>query len=263
MSFHGTPIQNPIRMARSQGTDHLPKSIKPSVAARDEHREARKSYEIVCESCLRAQSDLEGVSFLCCAVCKKTLDRRVFYCSKQCQIEDWRPRHKQICGKLLTVEDAEATAVPPHTSAHSTTFLSAPNPADIIGPATNGFKRSPALTWQINYLNASSSHGIDYVLLDNSGQPIPFRLEHPELKAIFRRFRNKAFTTGDINTVVGIARLIANNPSDLFGISDLSRKDVLRQLTKEFGFDVGKVIDDLVSADEMGEEMAKFLMGNK
>jgi hypothetical protein len=164
------------------------------------------------------------------------------------------------------VEDAEATAVPPRSSARATTFLSAPNPADVIGPAINGFKRSPALTWQINYLNASSRHGIDYVLLDNSGQPIPFRLEHPELKAIFRRFRDKAFTTGETTTVVGIARLIANNPSDLFGISDLSRKDVLRQLTKEFGFDVGNAIDDLAwsgSADEMGEEMGKFLMGNK
>jgi hypothetical protein len=164
------------------------------------------------------------------------------------------------------VEDAEATAVPPRSSARATTFLSAPNPADVIGPAISGFKRSPALTWQINYLNASSSHGIDYVLLGNSGQPNPFRMEHPELKAIFRRFRDKAFTTGEITAVVGIARLIANNPSDLFGISDLSRKDVLRQLTKEFGFDVGKVIDDLAwsgSADEMEEEMAKFLMGNK
>jgi hypothetical protein len=164
------------------------------------------------------------------------------------------------------VEDAEATAVPPCSSARATTFLSALNPADVIGPATDGFKRSPALTWQINYLNASSSHGFDYVLLNNSGQPLPFRMEHPKLKAIFRRFRDKAFTTGDINAVVGIARLIADNPSDLFGISDLSRGDVLHQLTKEFGFDVGKVVDDLVwrgSADEMGEEMAKVLMENK
>jgi hypothetical protein len=164
------------------------------------------------------------------------------------------------------VEDAEATAVPSRSSARTTTILSAPNPTDVIGPAINGFKRSPALIWQINYLNASSSRGIDYVLLDKSGQPFPFRMEHPELKAIFRRFRDKAFTTGEITTVVGIARLIAYNPSDLFGISDLSRKDVLRQLTKEFGFDVEKVIYDLAqsgSADEMGEKMAKVLMVKK
>jgi hypothetical protein len=149
------------------------------------------------------------------------------------------------------VEDAEATAVPLRSSVRATIFLSAPNPADVICPAINGFKRSPALTWQINYLNASSSHSIDYVLLENSGQPIPFRLEHPELKAIFQRFRDKAFSTGEITTVVGIARLIANNPSDLFSIPNLSREDVLRQLTKEFGFDVGKVIDGLVGSGRL------------
>jgi hypothetical protein len=91
-------------------------------------------------------------------------------------------------------------------------------------------------------------------------------LNHPELNPIFRRFRDKAFATGEITAVVGIASLIAHNPSDQFGIPDLSREDVLRQLTKEFGFDVGKVIDDLVrsgSADEIGEETAKVLMGNK
>jgi predicted DsbA family dithiol-disulfide isomerase len=70
---------------------------------------------------------------------------------------------------------------------------------------------------------------------------------------------------GEITIVVGIAHLIANNPSNLFSIPNLSCEDVLRQLMKEFGFDVGKVIDDLVgsgSADEMEEEMEKLLMVN-
>jgi len=80
------------------------------------HREVmagrREVQVIVCENCHMNEHTLEdGHRFMMCSPCKNNLDRRIFYCSKQCQIEDWKPRHKIICGKALTLEAAEASAI--------------------------------------------------------------------------------------------------------------------------------------------------------
>lgn len=72
-----------------------------------------------------------------------------------CQKEDWKHRHKLICGKPLTVQNAEATTVPPPDTPYLATHRG-PALTEKIGPAVGGFKRSPALSFQINNLEANS-----------------------------------------------------------------------------------------------------------
>jgi hypothetical protein len=86
-----------------------------------------------------------------------------------CQKEDWKHRHKLICGKPLTVQNAEVTAVPPP----DTPYLNAhqgPAPTENIGLAVGGFKRSPALSFQINNLEASSINNVDYIFINPAGR---------------------------------------------------------------------------------------------
>ncbi|KIM90615.1 hypothetical protein PILCRDRAFT_812371 [Piloderma croceum F 1598] len=87
---------------------NMPESAKADRAA------AKNSTIIRCESlsCQLGQSKSgEDVDFMVCSNCSKTMQRRIFYCSKGCQKADWKARHKAICGKPLTLQDAQASAI--------------------------------------------------------------------------------------------------------------------------------------------------------
>ena len=158
------------------------------------------------------------------------------------------------------MEDAEATAVPPHSSAHSTTFLSAPNPADIIGPATNGFKRSPALRFQINNITYAANK-IDYILVNPTGRPRAVNIEHALEKCVFRSFRDKAFTTGDHRAVAAVGQFLVKDPGGPFQAAGVTRKAVLTQLRREVQFDVEAAVDELDRERAGGgTEVEKMLM---
>lgn len=163
------------------------------------------------------------------------------------------------------MEDAEATAVPPPDSARGSSLRSAPNPGSIIGPAVGGFKRSPALTWQVNYLNSTSDHGVDYILLDGSGRINPIWNNHDISRSVFRRFRDKALITGDRNAVIIVAQYLAKFPGDHSSDPKFTHQDVMRQLTREYGFDVGSAVAELEQSragdlTEMEKEMAKIII---
>jgi hypothetical protein len=63
-------------------------------------------------------------------------------------------------------------------------------------------------------------------------------MDRQDPKAIFRRFSDNVMITGNHHdkSVLDIARSLATNPSVLFGNLqvNMSRHDVVRQLTKEF-----------------------------
>ncbi|KAK0478178.1 hypothetical protein IW261DRAFT_208584 [Armillaria novae-zelandiae] len=93
-------------------------------------------------NCLKKE---EGEKFPHCSQCWTTLKRDVPYCSRECQTVDYRNRHKAICGKEMSLEDAISTALKARGLPKPT--------ASQIGPAINGFKRSPALLHHILWLN--------------------------------------------------------------------------------------------------------------
>ncbi|GAA5887028.1 hypothetical protein JCM6882_009423 [Rhodosporidiobolus microsporus] len=52
----------------------------------------------VCINCHHVEKDKK---FTCCARCKEAVNRHHYYCSRECQVADWKVQHKQICGRLL------------------------------------------------------------------------------------------------------------------------------------------------------------------
>lgn len=63
-------------------TDYIhPSYFQPTEETKD---------EIVCAFCKKVQGDTK---FDMCSLCKK-----VYYCSKDCQVKDWKAGHKTVCG---------------------------------------------------------------------------------------------------------------------------------------------------------------------
>ncbi|GAA5887039.1 hypothetical protein JCM6882_009428 [Rhodosporidiobolus microsporus] len=66
-----------------------------------------------CNNCFKADSPT--VKLTCCAKCKE-INKFVWYCSRTCQVADWKKRHKQECGKkaseMLSSEETPRKAVP-------------------------------------------------------------------------------------------------------------------------------------------------------
>ena len=54
--------------------------------------EASSEPEIVCANCNKVQA---STKFDFCSICKK-----VYYCSKECQVKDWKAGHKKQCAIL-------------------------------------------------------------------------------------------------------------------------------------------------------------------
>ncbi|KAJ7620219.1 hypothetical protein FB45DRAFT_148557 [Roridomyces roridus] len=44
-------------------------------------------------------------AFQRCGTCFSQIQRQVFYCSRECQLADWKLRHKKTCGQTLTFDD--------------------------------------------------------------------------------------------------------------------------------------------------------------
>jgi hypothetical protein len=233
---------------------------------------------IVCENCREVQGDSGEQPFMCCAICRQKMNRKIFYCSKlvsvlpidyvkfyhcddrECQKEDWKPRHKLVCGKHLTVRDAEATAVPPLGAAHTADAPRAPVQVEIIGPVVGGFKRSPALRFQINNITYAANK-IDYILVNPTGRPRAVNIEHALEKCVFRSFRDKAFTTGDHRAVAAVGQFLVKDPGGPFQAAGVTRKAVLTQLRREFQFDVEAAVDELDRERAGGgTEVEKMLM---
>ncbi|KAJ6617413.1 hypothetical protein B0H10DRAFT_2033296 [Mycena sp. CBHHK59/15] len=67
----------------------------------------------VCENC-RNREIPGGQRYMRCKPCMENVSRQIYYCSRQCQREDYKPRHKRICGKPLTVKDSVMEFENPH-----------------------------------------------------------------------------------------------------------------------------------------------------
>ncbi|RDB20902.1 hypothetical protein Hypma_012003 [Hypsizygus marmoreus] len=187
-----------------------------------------------CESCDTPES---STRYMQCRGCADIPNRRTSYCSKKRQRDDW-PRHKQFCGKKLTIETARNTALAPQRLASVNL-----NTAQIqIGPTVGGYKRSPALIAQVLQLNAHP--GVDYVLGLGSGQNTAVSLEsNPRIQNGIRTIRDRAIITGDRSAAAALGQFLV-----VFGLKNakepsakqMTWQTVMDQLALEYGEDIRK-----------------------
>ncbi|SJL05404.1 uncharacterized protein ARMOST_08771 [Armillaria ostoyae] len=148
-----------------------------------------------CTNCLKKEQ--EGEKFPHCSKCWTTLKRDVPYCSRECQTADYKSRHKAICGKEMGLEEAVSTALKARGPPKPTVSQ--------IGPAVDGFKRSPALLHHIFRLNQNPK--IDLYLRIKEGTDsedcfMKIDTPFPPIQNLLRAARDKAMTTGDRHSAV-------------------------------------------------------------
>ncbi|KAJ6550319.1 hypothetical protein B0H19DRAFT_1074177 [Mycena capillaripes] len=154
----------------------------------------------MCDGCIVPEGD--GIRLLACKNCNNTMSRKVFNCSRQCQRSEW-PNHKKICGKEVTPLDVQNVTLPSEGSLGEAVFF-----LRRIGPVQNGYKRSPALLRQMQYLDACPSD--DYVFFSPTG-PYQFRLPIFLLRLVFRLSVQTAMATGDVQCIRAICELLPND----------------------------------------------------
>ncbi|KAJ7620222.1 hypothetical protein FB45DRAFT_1094264 [Roridomyces roridus] len=83
-----------------RGSDESPVTVE-SVEERTVEPRASCSYL----KCLKLALAGSRSPFQRCGPCFSQIQRQVFYCSRECQVADWKLRHKKTCGKTLTFDD--------------------------------------------------------------------------------------------------------------------------------------------------------------
>ncbi|KAK7063562.1 hypothetical protein R3P38DRAFT_2819103 [Favolaschia claudopus] len=183
--------------------------------------------------------------FMCCRACTDKVGRKVYYCSRQCQRDDWKARHKQICGKAMTVKECEETAnlLPkPEVSAAI---------SKLVGPPEKGFKR---------LLNEFGGAGTDYILITRTMRRLRINIEDEGEKNAFRRFRELALSTGERRAVAALGQFLVKGPGGTYAKKfggphaalggpvvqlGLDRQDAFDQLQREYEFDVKSAVEQL------------------
>jgi hypothetical protein len=149
---------------------------------------------------------------------------------RKCQKIDWKHRHRNVCGKVLTLETAELSFTAyQHTPSESADLP--PPEHEKIGPPIAPFKRSMYLTPQVSMLNIHSKadycidghfHRLDYSLDNQEGRGMSF---------YFRKCRQLALTTGDQLAITLLAQTLCDSTTEA---KDIKRELVLKQITQEF-----------------------------
>ncbi|EKM56191.1 uncharacterized protein PHACADRAFT_122440 [Phanerochaete carnosa HHB-10118-sp] len=224
LTFYGIEeTQQPIRPDRGRfiHTEGLSKSATREIVR--EHNEQRKLIPNACSFCGLSEDRLPaGRKLQACSKCRQ-LNRRMFYCSKECQTKDWKlgsPRpHKLICGKPLT-EDNMPKATPAG-AAKTASGIPDPDP---------GFTRSPALLHQISLL--SDNPRIDYVIVRPYPEPDQgICLADAMGSLMFKVVRNRALKSGDRQAVNAIYKMLIPSMDK----TRLPRSMLCKQLELEFG----------------------------
>ncbi|KAJ7144771.1 hypothetical protein C8R43DRAFT_1013981 [Mycena crocata] len=271
--FHGFPMRGAAIHGRKRGVarsrlsqmaEELERNAFGPAAAKERYRKfAQESKALphisVCENCEKFETP--GVQrFMRCKPCMENVSRKIHYCSRQCQREDWKIRHKRICGKTMTLQESEETAnVSPKPAAASSTTPQ-------IDPPADGFKRSPALTYQVNLLKEHLKAGTDYILVTRTNRVFRLKIDDDNEKRAFRRFRELALNTGDREAVAAIGQFLVKEPGGavaMFGSETaalggqvlqmgLDRQDAFDQLEREYGFDVKAAVKDLERERDAG-----------
>ncbi|KAJ7439953.1 hypothetical protein FB451DRAFT_142725 [Mycena latifolia] len=266
-SFVGLPAARPTMVKRNNAKSRLPQMTQEFLAyshgpaatlIKEKFKKSaqeRKSYARVsiCENCRKHETP-GGQRFMRCKPCMENVSRKYYYCSRQCQREDWKLRHKRICGKAMTLKESQETAnISPHPVAPSPALTAK------ISPPIDGFKRSPALVYQVNLLNETFVAGADYVLITRTQRVFRLKVDDANEKRAFRTFRDAALTTGDAAAVAAIGQFLVKPPGGVVGMFNsptaalggpvvqlgMNKQDAFDQLEREYGFDVKPAVEAL------------------
>ncbi|KAF8967639.1 hypothetical protein BDZ97DRAFT_1978323 [Flammula alnicola] len=142
--------------------------------------------EITCWRCGKTEGLLPaGTQLRACSGCKE-IQRKVLYCSRECQKLDWKEGvgshqpHKVVCGKPFIHRSPTAPS----------------SNVEKIPPPDPSFKRPAALLHQISFLKRENNP--DYVFVQKTPEP-DMGITIPDLttRGIFLAWRQRALKNGD------------------------------------------------------------------
>jgi hypothetical protein len=190
-----------------------------------------------------------GLLLLCVSFFKHDLSDGYFpscYSCRECQRADWKPRHKAVCGKPLTLADCESSAGPKTKLTKPDYQYPWEDPElrmEKIGPALDNYKRSPALAYQIYAIHKLEYPMLDYIFFLPSDDIYPFVISDIVTKYHFRQCREEAMTTGNRTAIAILGEFLSYmQPKSTAGPT---RQNIMKQLSNEFGFDVNAAVSEL------------------
>lgn len=158
-------------------------------------------------------------------------------------MDDWKARHKKICGKEITSVQEAVDASRPKT------LLKAPE-ISLFGPPQKGFKRTPQLVMHIRRLELEPT--VDFVVPNQKGITINFDCPYKPVQTIFRAARYKAMTEGDREATAQMCHFLlwffragwmdlqrGNNPDNVMDFEYMAD-----ELEKQFAFPESEEGDD-------------------
>ncbi|KAI0701033.1 hypothetical protein BC835DRAFT_1324575 [Cytidiella melzeri] len=191
----------------------------------------------VCWHCGTPEMSLEpGKRLRACGGCL-TVNRKITYCSRECQVENWKNGvpipHRVICGKAL-----EAGSEPQPQARGSTS-----NPDARIPEPEPSFRRSPHLLHQISFL--SQPPYVDYTFIF----PHPLPDQGVTVCPIFDRIgfltlRNEALCNGDPESVQ-LMYYILIPFAENWRMSGYTRTSLKHQLEREYEITLQELPDEL------------------
>ncbi|KAK7019531.1 MYND-type domain-containing protein [Favolaschia claudopus] len=166
---------------------------------------------VSCCVCGGLQKD-QSSKFRTCSGCKEKLGVRRYYCSRACQKDDWKT-HREWCG--------------------SKDFWEYPHHPLLASEAN--FARPPALSCQLALID--SSPDILYNIAPGTDDAFRYTITDDKMLSVsFRRARDKAFSTRDLESIVllGEALVAAVEAAASETPLDLRVENVYRQLREEY-----------------------------
>ncbi|KAL0955537.1 hypothetical protein HGRIS_001774 [Hohenbuehelia grisea] len=209
------------------------KELRKETLSAMKERASQRVTECAC-CAMRQPTDAK---FSRCKPCWENVKRTVVYCSRECQKKDWKARHKILCGRTLDFETAEKAAMAPRAGSQIAEPVS---DTGRIGPAVGGFKRSPALVLLVTRLNEHPK--VDYFfVVPTTKEWLDSDYNNPKVRAIVRRRRNQACTTGDRESVAILCHFfcwIMTAEAGRHAVKPrVNAKTITMQMTKEFEYD--------------------------
>ncbi|KAH7090023.1 hypothetical protein BKA62DRAFT_726616 [Auriculariales sp. MPI-PUGE-AT-0066] len=235
LAFYGQSQQFQPTKLRDGKTD--PELRKEHKTMYEEYTAEKKAALWNCRGCGVLEDDMpEGRKLLACAACNK-IDRRVKYCSRECQKSDWK-RHKRTCGKVLSAEEAFAAVTDGSSMGDSAQTSARPYQLSSGHLYDSNFPRPippfvhrRQLKHQIMLLKKNTDS--DYMLTpSSSNKDYGVVVRHPSGRQVFLLARHRAMETGDHKSVSIMFQFLAMQTQFT---REVTLAAVREQLVAEYG----------------------------